>query len=375
MTLVRQIIDRGAAHGLSLYRASPRGTDRLVLEFRDRDGAVIAGQWHRDPERGAATARRTAMASARGSFDVTVLDRPDLFVQRRGADRRLPALAQLANRQGSLLVSHRAERRGVVRLADGDFVKVVPPEKVAAVVTGCSVTSANPSLALPRVVGVDPESGTVTTAAMSGRTLESRLTDSNLSDDELVTDAKAVGAALREFHEEGPLPTALPRHDTAAELAVTERWLNAATGFGLVDPDRWTSTLARAVDLLDERPTDPVRVHRDLHDKQLVLEVDQPVGLLDLDLVTSGEAAVDIANLLVHLELRHRLGGCTTTRAERCAEAFLTGYAPTEPTLARIGGYMTTTRLRLAGVYAFRDSPQGLLDDLVDSCFEKGLPS
>jgi len=50
---------------------------------------------------------------------------------------------------------------------------------------------------------------------------------------------------------------------------------------------------------------------------------------------------------------------------ERCRSAFLDGYAPDDATLARLPGYCATTRLRLAGVYAFRDTVPGLFQELV----------
>ncbi|WP_396134697.1 phosphotransferase [Cellulomonas sp. ATA003] len=57
-------------------------------------------------------------------------------------------------------------------------------------------------------------------------------------------------------------------------------------------------------------------VHRDLHDKQLLVDGSGGIGLLDFDLAAAGEAALDLANLLVHLELRvHQ--GCARRLARR----------------------------------------------------------
>ncbi len=50
-------------------------------------------------------------------------------------------------------------------------------------------------------------------------------------------------------------------------------------------------------------------LHRDFFDKQVVVDADGRPGLLDFDTLAAGEAAVDVANMLVHLELR-RCSGC-----------------------------------------------------------------
>lgn len=374
VSLLEEIVGLGAARGLSLHRSSPRGTDRLVLEFRDAAGGVVAGQWYRDPALGASVARRTTDAAGTEHVSALSLTEGTLLVQRRGADRRLPALQGLARKPGAMLVSHRAETRAVVRLTRGEYAKVVTTEKLASVAAAGAAPAATTALALPRLVGVDRHRAVVTTAALPGRTLEARIADRSLSDAALAADAAAVGVALREFHHLPPAAEAPPRHDAANEVTVTERWLRAATRFGLLDVEQWNPALTRAAGLLEGTPSPIVRVHRDLHDKQLMIEPGHPVGLLDLDLSTTGEAAVDIANLLVHLELRHLLGRCSQERADRCGTAFVTAYAPDQRTLARVRAYQQTTRLRLAGVYAFRDTPCGVVDHLARGC-EEGVPT
>jgi len=360
VSVVERIVEEASAQGLSMHRASPRGGDRLAIEFRDAAGRVVAGQWCRDRERGAEVARRTARVSAPGS--VGTMEATGVVVQRDGADRRLAALHALARRPGVRLVAHRAERRGVLRLPDGGYTKVVTPEKVPTVVSALSTPAG--AFVVPRIVSVDFECGVVAMRGLPGRTLESRLGDPLLDDDELVEDARAVGAALRTFHD-STCPAADGRpHEMAAEIAVTERWLSAASAYGLLRRHAWQGSLSHAAARLAVA-TPFVRVHRDLHDKQLVVAPGRPVGILDLDLTTSGEAAVDIANLLVHFELRHLQGRCGPQRADRCATALLDGYAPSGLTLSRVDAYRTTTRLRLAGVYAFRDAPRELVEHLL----------
>ncbi|MGH3386204.1 MAG: hypothetical protein ACRDO1_16625, partial [Nocardioidaceae bacterium] len=76
--------------------------------------------------------------------------------------------------------------------------------------------------------------------------------------------------------------------------------------------------------------------------------------LLDFDLAAAGEAALDLANLLVHLELRSVQGRCSVERANRCAVGVVEGYGPSKALLSRLPAYLLTTRIRLAAVYAFR---------------------
>lgn len=366
MTVVERIAELAAAEGLALSRCAPRGDDRLLADFRTPRGEVVAGQWHADPARAAAVARRTAAVAGPG--DVTVTG-GHLVLQRGGADRRLPVLRDLARAPGAVLVSHRPERRGVVRLADGDYTKVVPPSKIGTVASTSSATAtpADLALQLPTVVDVDATRGTVTTRGLPGRTLALRLADRSVSDGDLAADLVDVGAGLRSFHH-APWPQGPSGpHDAAAELDVTRGWLARATAFGLLPREAWEPRLRSAAARLSGDPPTLVRVHRDLHDKQLVLAAGRPPGLLDLDLATSGEAALDLANLLAHLELRQLQGRCDVTRARVCAEAFLSGYAPDPRTRARIDGYHATTRCRLAAVYAFRGAPSTLLRQLLSA--------
>src|SRR5699024_1254247 len=76
-------------------------------------------------------------------------------------------------------------------------------------------------------------------------------------------------------------------------------------------------------------------------------------GILDLDLASRGEPALDLANLLVHLDLRAKQHRCTPARAHAVAQGLLEGYGPL-PEAHRIAGYAATTAIRLAHVYAFR---------------------
>ena len=64
--------------------------------------------------------------------------------------------------------------------------------------------------------------------------------------------------------------------------------------------------------------------------------------------------AIDVANLLVHLELRVMQGHCGSEVAVVAGDAFLEAYRPDRDLRGRIDAYAAATRLRLACVYAFR---------------------
>lgn len=359
-SILADIVAGAATEGLSLRRANPKGPNRLILEFVDDAGTVSAGQWHRDPERSAAIAEETRTS---GGQRVHILAGTGIMLQQGGADRRLQVLQALARRPGARLVAHRAERRGVVRNPGGDYTKVVGPGRAVALADSL-VHLSTQILMTPRVTSRDDHAGTLTIAELPGRTLHERIADPALSDDQLARDSRAVGVALRELHATAH-PAARTSHDADGELAAARRWLEPAAAYGLLDPDRWQSHLDRAAELLTGRPSAAATVHRDLHDKQILIEPGAPVGLLDLDLATAGEPAVDLANLLVHLELRQLQGLCSYARATRCAAALVEGYEPGPEDLRRMPGYALTTRLRLAGLYAFRAAPPELVDRLI----------
>lgn len=320
-------------HGLELRRAWPRDPDHLLLDLAC-DGRSVAGQWFADPSRAASVAASTG-APATGDRGVVL--QPD------GADRRLPALAELVSRPGAQLVAHRPERRAVVRRADGAYDKVVRP-KNAAEVARAARAAAVPGLRVPEVLAVDEATGVVTTAALPGPTLHQLLRDGS---PHAASAAREVGRALAVLHA-APVPDDATVHDAAAELAVLEKWEGLAGAFGVL-PDHGPAASVE----LQSRPGDLVRVHRDLHDKQALIGPDG-VGLLDFDLAAAGEAALDLANLLVHLELRTLQGLTSTALAREAAAAVLEGYAPTDSVLARLPAYDLMTRRRLAAVYGFR---------------------
>jgi len=364
-----------AGHGLDLLRAWPRGPEHLLLHVRPvaatgppSGGPWCAGQWFADDARAAQVAARTpgleaAPADPSGPVGLATtgghLTGTGVVLQPGGADRRLVGLRNLLGGTGSTLVAHRPERRAVVRSADSrTFVKVVRPEQVADLATSAGWRP--PGVRVPDVIDVDHGAGTVTTAAVPGRTLH------ELGPTATVAAWRAAGRAVAALHA-APVPAHARSHDLAAESKVARTWLERAAWHGTLSRGRveaMDAHVARALGRLRAAGPGPsaVTTHRDLHDKQVLLAGDDASGwsvsVLDLDLVAAAEPGLDLANLLVHLLLRDRQAalrsaGAAPAQAGSCAEAFLAGYGPV-PDPERVADLAVVAAARVAAVYSFR---------------------
>jgi len=370
VNLITALIGELGSAGLRLRKAQPRGPGRLAMELDGADGSLCAGQWHSDA---AETRRVAALVRDRfGSDSVAVLGGGAILVQHAGADRRLPWLRRLLAGDGAVLVAHRPERRAVVRIGESCYVKVVRPGRTADIVASLKFIRPD-HLRIPEVVDTDDRRGLVTITTVPGRTLSQALCDPATDSEQLASDMKQVGIALRHLHAHAA-EMSRAVHDVAAEVAAAHRWLEAASSHLLLDPDVWRPLVDRVAARLPPPPPRPALVHRDLHDKQIVLAAAEPVGLLDLDLAAYGDPALDLANLLAHLDLRFRQGRCSQRRAALCAAALLEGYSPDADLVRRLAPYLAVTRLRLAGVYSFRPAPAGLVAGLIRDAEEARVP-
>ena len=360
-----QVIDRVteavSSCGLDLEKTFPQGAGHLLLQMSRPDRSRLAGQWFADSSRARVVARETRKRTG-DDVDVPVLDGGRLLLQPDGADRRIPVLHRVASAPGAALVAHRAEKRGSVRRVDRDgqavYTKVVRPGRLSATMAGARVRVAG--VRVPKVAAVDPDGGTMDCHALPGRTLHDILADPTLTTAEVIAAGRAVGGAVARLHA-CPPPSSLRRHDATEEMAVTRRWLRQAWVHGLLDDTGLVrQRLETARGLLADAGGESAFLHRDLHDKQVVVDDDDAVGILDLDLAATGEPALDLANLLVHLELRSLQELCPAARAHACADAVVDGYAPELDTWRRVPAYALTTRLRLGAVYAFRPGSAGI---------------
>lgn len=344
----------GTGAELTLLRAWPRGEWHVLLEFATPSGGRLAGQWFADAVR-----RAEVFAATRGAVDVPghgVVLHPD------GADRKLAALSGLVAWPGSRLLVHRPERRAVVLLTgDGDryYAKVLRPgADVALAGRLAALAQALRGVAdVPLVLDWPLGDGVLVQAELPGPTLYEAAEAGSAPESVLVAGWERLGAALRLLHDAPRDGVAAGTHDAADEEAVATRWLRAAAGYGLLPA---VDVGALLTELRSGPPGPAGLLHRDLHDKQAVLQPGGRLGLLDLDTVAVGERALDVANVLVHLELRVAQRVLPRPLARSARAAFLAGLDPDDATLARVPAYERATRLRLAGVYAFRPRWRGL---------------
>lgn len=339
---------------LELRRAWPRGPEHLLLEYSAAGAGIVAGQWLGDP----ATLARVARASAAAGPRVVVTHTAAgvaVLLQAGGADRHLAGLAPLLARPGATLLSHRAERRAVVRLdgRDGErYAKVLRPERIAAAAAALRGASeaAGAGFETPELLAVDLAAGVVISAKVAGAPLHELL-----GTDAAGAATRAAGRAIAALHAAEPPPGAAGRDGAAAEVAAIRTWLGLLESYA---PEIGRATAASAGDVLrglaDAPAAEAVLVHRDLHDKQIFVDPDGRVGLLDFDTLATGPAAIDIANLLAHIELRAVQGLCSAECARKLAAELLAGYSVTREVPDGLDRWIDAVRLRLACVYSFR---------------------
>ena len=352
--------------GLSLRRAWPRGPDHLLLEYVTAKGRVVAGQWIADGERLAEVARATSLARsapARGGATVAAAAGEVLVLLQGGVDRRLTHLSTVVRQPGASLVGHRAERRAVVRIANGAaprYTKLLSPRAAtrAAEALRAVERAAGGSFVTPRLLEHDATSGAVTLSGVPGVPLGKLL-----GADAAIPAAHGAGQALRLLHD-GPSAGDATVHGPAEEMRVVHRWIDRLRPYAPRFADSAAEVAERVARNLGGSPAQMAPVHRDLHDKHLLYDGSR-TGMLDFDTLSVGEPAVDLANLLVHLELRALQGDCSRESSAAAARALLEGYGAGDREYARVCPYADATRLRLACLYAFRPRWNGVPEALI----------
>jgi Ser/Thr protein kinase RdoA (MazF antagonist) len=335
---------------IELHRAWPRDAAHLLLEYALPDGGIVAGQWFADESRLKRVARETAQA---GGAPPACVPGTGVLLQAQGADRRLLALAPLVARADASLLVHRAERRAVVRLQASNgarYAKVVRPERTEAILaTGrAGQCLAGTAITTPRLLQADFASGVMVWSGLAGTSLY------DLSgSDRLIPAARVMGKALRALHA-AAVPADARAHSALEEIACLRIWLGRLQAFA---PDLYTSlclVAPRVFRGLAEASTPAVLSHCDFYDKQVIIDPAGRVGLVDFDTLAAAEPALDVANAMVHFELRAIQGLCSAREAEDAIGAFHEGYGWTREVGSRVNAYAEATRLRLACLYAFR---------------------
>lgn len=348
-----------------LRRAWPRSAAHLLLEYETDGGVILPGQWFRDREALDKVFDETNQSSPNARALILPVADQRIMLQTGGADRTLKSLVNVLNEPEAALVVHRPEQRAVVRLGGAPartFVKVVRPRAAGRVLEAFQYFWSAPGrwFAIPEVCQYDPAEGILRLSVLPGQSLfdlpPSRIADS----------MRQAGQMLRYVHDLQP-PSWAKAHGPAEEVAVLEKWITMAGALGVHLGFRAEEVLATVADALTREVTPSTLLHRDFHDQQCLVDAEGHIGLLDFDTLAVGEPALDVANMLGHLELRLWQARMTSIGASEAAALFLDGYSPHRRTLARIQAYIDSTRLRLACVYSFRPQWSHLVDRLVAS--------
>ncbi|MBI1297532.1 phosphotransferase [bacterium] len=340
-----------SAPRLTLRRTWPQDVDHVAVEFVTPAGEIVPGQWIADDERRSQILRSTRKAAV-DPDSVIKLDEHKLILQAHGADRRLRGLGSLLAQPGAQIIVHRPERRAVVRLQqEGEtvFAKAVRPEKSGALAAALTWAAEHiRTFATPALLHHDEVAGIVSTAALAGKSVH------DLYDSPAIEDAlKVMGRTLGALHEM-PAPAWAVPHAATQEVGVLARWMDRLHDFAPRLHAEITIPVARVAEMLTGATGVPTLLHRDFYDKQIFVTDDGEAGLLDLDTLAVGEAELDVANALVHLELRSLQTGRLGCSLQRARAAFLREYPVEWLSSERLQVYADATRLRLACVYAFR---------------------
>ena len=340
------------ASPLQLRRASPRAHDHLVLEFVDAVGRVVAGQWTPDPGRLAEIASRTRSRCPAAMTPIVDSGGHKLLLHLRGADRNLAHLRGIVEAPRCELISHRIGRRAVVRLADGDYAKVVRPKAFAECLSKskAGLALANRRFRVPKIRRIDTDRHTIVWGRLAGSSLDTRLNDGDIDA------AAAAGAVLADLHR-APAPNDWPRHGADSETRVLARWLARLAGFDAKLHAQLVDEMAEVERALAGTPMQAGVVHGDFHERQVIIGPDGCAALLDLDTLAIGEPALDVGNMLAEFDLRASQGRCDEVMLSRICDAFLGAYRPNAALLDRLPAYRAASRLRLKCVHAFRPPP------------------
>ncbi len=277
------------------------------------------------------------------------------------ADRALPGLRHYAAR--GEIVAYRVGRRATLRIREPElqFVKLLPPDRLDAVLRRWQLAGAGAtagSYDVPAVVGCEPELGAIRLAPLPGVSLHDVLAAGPLTAAHL--EDLAVG--LLAFHRAG----------FAAELDAVSEPRSLAQWCAIVAPfdPGLAQACAGAAETLAAMPLPPAGVgvvHGDLHDRNLFLAAGR-VGLLDLDGLRRGDPSEDVGNFAAHFVLRATQHGGDATAGAAAARAWIDAYARGDDAMRRAARIATAGALvRLACVYRFRSRWVALPPRLVDA--------
>jgi len=346
-----QRVDVPELGSLTVSRAWPRGTDHALLEVNGGSGVgTVNAEWFAQPETLAEHAGRVRGATSLPSFGV--------LVHPRGQDRKLPALQGLLEQEAELVV-HRPGRRAVLRRErDGvvEYVKLVRPGRVSPMVTahrGLEAALAG-VCTVPDVRAAQDDEGVAVLSAVPGTSLHDLARGPFPDPGQLRDGWHTLGTAVASLAADREERVEISAHGPDREIETVRQWWVPVRAWEALPAMEEIDLDDALAPLRTDPPTRYGLLHRDLHDKQVLCAPGGRIGLLDLDTAARGEPALDLANLLAHLELRVHQGLLRREHARDARTVLLDGAAPDEATLARLPAYLRAAQLRLVAVYALR---------------------
>jgi len=267
-------------------------------------------------------------------------------------DAKLPALGALARR--GRVISHRPGKRAVVRL-DETFAKAVRSGRGGSVADAHHRAAAvlSRGFAVPEIAS--GTSDAVELTAIPGRTLHEFGADPATSRDAWLAAWRAWRTAWVETIPSGD-GEGLAFHDAGDEARILREWADRATE-AIGASGRWTlrDIAGRLVRGVERAPSSPARfAHRDLHDKQLLWDDQRGIGIIDLDTCARADPALDLGNLLAHVELAVAQGRWAPERADIAAVEIAGAASELGIAATAVDAWRRAARFRVACVHLLR---------------------
>ena len=366
-------------HYRVLLERHGRAEDTLLL------GEVVPGDpvaWQTGVLARLRKSRRGQWEAASHGAAVCCLAELGMVVRRPGLDERLPGmrLAHDPALAGELLravpgdpglpvtavqrLAQRLGRRCVLRFVREGGTGVIA--RLATASSGKALRSHDLTGRLRAALGRHADAGAPRPLAWSEQWSVSLIEDLpgravTLREPGAAADLARVGAALARLH--GVDLEVAVHHGADEECALLERF---ATLPGQVEPAlapqlrNSLGTVSRSLRALP--PVSPRLCHRDFHEKQVLLG-EHEAWIIDFDTASMGDPALDLGNLVAHLDLAGLVHGAD---ARALTRAFLDGYAATGAPLdpGRVQVWRRATLLRLACINALTTRGRALVPAL-----------
>jgi Phosphotransferase enzyme family len=213
-------------------------------------------------------------------------------------------------------------------------------------------------VSVPRPIAYHPELRALLMQDIAAQSLH------GLSGKAFMAGVDAAGRALAKLHES---PVRVPNRYTAAEqIASLQEWTELASRVAPALAPAIARALERAgAAMADARPARSTLVHRDYHERQVLIRGPETV-LIDFDTLCFGDPVIDVGNFIAHL----RVASLRTQVPSRDLETlFLAAYgrARGEKLDGPIEPYVKAPLLRLACLNVFSTRWRRVAEQLLDA--------